>query len=64
MGDYNNDISMFEVAGIGIAVSNACEETLKAADFVTVSNEEDAIAEIIYNIEKYIEEGNCNETVK
>lgn len=52
LGDYNNDISMFNVAKIGIAVSNACSEALKAADFVTVSNEENAVARVIYDLEK------------
>lgn len=52
IGDYNNDISMFRAAGTGIAVSNACEEALKAADFVTVSNEEHAIAKVIYDLER------------
>ena len=47
IGDYNNDISMFCAAGTGIAVSNACDEALAAADFVTVSNEEHAIAKVI-----------------
>ena len=51
VGDYNNDIGMFKTAGVGIAVSNACPEALKAADLVTVSNEEHAIARIIYDIE-------------
>lgn len=51
VGDYNNDISMLKAAGVGIAVSNATEETKAAADHVTVSNEEDAIAKIIYDIE-------------
>lgn len=51
IGDYNNDISMFEAAGIGIAVSNACDEALAAADYVTVSNEEDAVARVIYDLE-------------
>ena len=50
IGDYNNDISMFEAAGVGIAVSNACPEALAAADFVTVSNEEHAIARVIYDL--------------
>ena len=56
VGDYNNDISMFEAAGVGIAVANACPEALAAADFVTVSNEEDAIARVIYDLAagKYI----------
>lgn len=51
LGDYNNDISMFKAAGIGISVSNGCAEALEAADFVTVSNEEHAIARVIYDIE-------------
>ena len=51
IGDYNNDISMFQTAGTGIAVSNACEDALKAADFVTVSNEEHAIARVIHDLE-------------
>jgi len=50
IGDYNNDISMFEIAGIGIAVSNACKEALDAADYITVSNEEHAIAQVIYDL--------------
>jgi Cof subfamily protein (haloacid dehalogenase superfamily) len=51
IGDYNNDIGMFRAAGIGIAVSNACKDALEAADIVTVSNEEHAIARVIYDIE-------------
>ena len=51
IGDYDNDISMFSAAGIGIAVSNACENALKAADYVTVSNEEHALAKVISDIE-------------
>ena len=51
IGDYNNDIGMFRAAGLGIAVSNACKAALDAADIVTVSNEEHAIAHIIYDIE-------------
>lgn len=51
VGDYNNDIGMFGVAEIGIAVSNACQEALEAADLVTVSNEEHAIARIISDLE-------------
>ena len=58
IGDYNNDIPMFGAAKIGIAVANACEDALQAADFVTVSNEEHAIAKVIYDLEngKYMEE--------
>ena len=52
IGDYNNDIGMFKTAGIGIAVSNACKEALDAADRVTVSNEEHAIARVIDDLER------------
>ena len=51
VGDYNNDISMFEASGIGIAVSNACKEALDAADYITVGNEEHAISRVIYDLE-------------
>ncbi len=47
VGDYNNDIGMLRQAGLGIAVANATEETKAAADHVTVSNAEGAIAHII-----------------
>lgn len=51
IGDYNNDISMIKTAGIGIAVENAVEEAKEAADFITVSNEEHAIAQVIADLE-------------
>lgn len=50
IGDYNNDISMFRAANIGIAVANACKEALEAADIITVSNEENAVAKVIYDL--------------
>ena len=52
IGDFYNDISMFEEAKVGIAVSNACKEAIESADYVTVSNEESAIAKVIFDIEK------------
>ena len=51
IGDYNNDIAMFYAAKVGIAVANACPEALAAADRVTVSNEEHAIAKVIADLE-------------
>lgn len=56
LGDYNNDIPMFGVAKVGIAVENACTDALKAADFITVSNEQDAVAKVICDLEngKYL----------
>ena len=52
VGDYNNDVSMIEAAGVGIAVANAVPEAKAAADIVTVSNEEHAIAKIIEMIDR------------
>ena len=51
VGDYDNDVSMLKAAGIGVAVSNATAEAKAAADLITVSNEEHAIARIIGDIE-------------
>lgn len=51
IGDYNNDIGMFKAAGVGVAVSNSCRAALEVADYVTVSNEEHAVARVIYDIE-------------
>ncbi len=54
VGDYHNDISMIKAAGLGIAVANAQPAVKEAADMVTVSNEEDAIARIISDIDNGI----------
>ena len=51
VGDYNNDIPMFRTAGVGVAVANACPAAKEAADYITVSNEEHAIANVIYDLE-------------
>lgn len=52
IGDYNNDISMFHAAKVGVAVANACPDALAAADHITVSNEEHAVAQIICDLEQ------------
>lgn len=51
IGDYHNDIGMFRTATLGVAVANACPEAKAAADHVTVSNDEHAIAQVISDIE-------------
>ena len=51
IGDYDNDASMLKAAGLGIAVANASKAALDAADVITVSNEEHAIAKVIYDLE-------------
>ncbi len=47
IGDYENDISMIKYADIGYAVENACDELKAAADRITVSRNESALARII-----------------
>lgn len=42
-GDSYNDLSMIELAGNGVAMGNGVSEIKEAADFVTLSNEEDGI---------------------
>lgn len=44
IGDGYNDLSMIEYAGVGIAMGNARQVVQKAADYVTLSNEEDGVA--------------------
>ena len=52
IGDYNNDIPMFKVAKLSIAVANACDDAKAAADYITVSNLDHAVARVIYDLEK------------
>lgn len=46
-GDGYNDISMIRYAGTGVAMANAREEVKAAADYITLSNDEDGIADVI-----------------
>lgn len=50
VGDYENDISMIKYADIGYATANAAENVKAAADRVTVSNRDGAIAAIIKDL--------------
>lgn len=50
VGDNDNDAEMLKAADVGYAVSNASAAAKAAADIVTVSNEEHAIAKIIYEL--------------
>lgn len=49
-GDGFNDISMIEYAGVGVAMENAQQAVKDAADYVTTSNDEDGLIQVI---EKY-----------
>ena len=50
-GDEDNDISMIEAAGIGVVMANGSERMLEIADYITLSNDEDGIADYL---EKYL----------
>ena len=47
VGDSFNDLPMLRYAGKGVAMGNAQKEVKEAADYVTSSNDEDGIVEII-----------------
>lgn len=47
-GDEENDISMIEAAGVGVAMNNATESVKAHADYITThTNNENAITEVI-----------------
>jgi len=48
LGDNYNDISMFKVAGLSIAMENAEEELKKMADIVTSSNDDSGFCDAVY----------------
>lgn len=50
-GDQNNDVTMLQYAGIGVAMGNATDAAKAAADFITLTNDEDGVA---YGVRKYI----------
>ena len=50
-GDGYNDITMIAYAGVGVAMANAREEVKKVADYITKSNDEDGLVEVI---EKFV----------
>jgi 5-amino-6-(5-phospho-D-ribitylamino)uracil phosphatase len=48
MGDSENDITMIRAAGLGVAMGNAQDEVKRIANITTVTNEEHAVAKVIY----------------
>ena len=48
-GDSENDIPMLRAAGYGVAMGNAEDAVKEAADFVTISNNEDGVAYALKN---------------
>jgi Cof subfamily protein (haloacid dehalogenase superfamily) len=47
IGDGFNDLPMIEYAGLGVAMDNAPAEVKNAADYITLSNDEDGVAKVI-----------------
>lgn len=50
IGDNENDISMIEYAGFGVAMGNAIEPVKKLADYITDSNKDNGVAKAIKKI--------------
>lgn len=46
-GDGFNDISMIRYAGVGVAMGNAQQAVKEAADYVTATNDEDGLVQVI-----------------
>jgi hydroxymethylpyrimidine pyrophosphatase-like HAD family hydrolase len=51
IGDEENDLPMVEYAGMGVAMDNAVDAVKEVANYITSSNEEDGVAEVI---EKFV----------
>lgn len=61
IGDNENDISMIEYAGLGIAMGNSEEKVKEIANYITESNNRDGVA---MAIEKFILDDGINFTEK
>lgn len=51
IGDSENDLSMIEYGGLGVAMGNGTENVKKAADYITDTNDNDGVAKAI---EKFV----------
>ncbi len=51
IGDNENDISMIKFAGLGVAMENGEETVKREADYITLTNENDGVANVI---EKFV----------
>lgn len=52
IGNDKNDISMFEVAGLSIAVANASDDIKSKVNHITLSNDEDGVAVFLESLIK------------
>ncbi|RLQ94900.1 Cof-type HAD-IIB family hydrolase [Falsibacillus albus] len=51
IGDSYNDLTMIEFAGLGVAMGNAPQDIKDKSDYITASNMEDGVAEVV---EKFV----------
>ena len=61
MGDSENDYSMINAAGIGVAMGNAIDEVKAIADCVIGDNDHEGIAKYLQTIDFEVEEGIISE---
>lgn len=47
IGDSENDLSMIEYGGLGVAMGNASEQIKSKADYITDTNDNDGVAKVI-----------------
>ncbi len=47
IGDNENDLSMLEYAGLGVAMGNAIDKVKDMADYITDTNDNDGVAKVI-----------------
>lgn len=52
IGDQENDLSMVQLAGIGVAMGNAVDSVKQAADYITSDNNSSGVAQAIYHFIK------------
>ncbi|MEG0774489.1 Cof-type HAD-IIB family hydrolase [Clostridium sp.] len=57
IGDNENDISMIQFAGLGVAMGNSDKSVKEIANYITSSNDEDGVARVI---EEFILQNNNN----
>lgn len=53
IGNDKNDIPMFEVAGLSVAVANASDDIKSKVNHITLSNDEDGVAIFLETLIKY-----------
>ncbi len=57
IGDANNDISMFDVAGLAVAMGNAPTDVKEAADLIAPTNDESGVAWVLRSLVPYSDQG-------